>query len=227
VQLPDNSTKVLTDVRIGDTVAAVDAATGQRVWSEVYWTRTQRNVRAGLTELTVRSASGQLSKLLLTWDHLVYVGTEHDTFLDASPVMARDVRVGSVVWVSGTPGAPATGSVGKGMVLSNAVVPQTADLVTVHTLAGPVVVNGVVASSYEWDEGLKAVENAEARWMYTHFPAFAKSSAYRWIAEMSDDWINEPVVQAWRWLRGGDAGQGRRVAAPQGSEGAAMSQSEL
>lgn len=58
--------------------------------------------------------------------------------------MARDVAVGNYLWVRASNGLVLR------RVLSKSVSLETRPVVSVYTLAGPVLVDGVVASSYEW-----------------------------------------------------------------------------
>lgn len=79
----DNRTVQLQDVQVGDKIASIDVRTGRMVFSDVYYVRTRMEpTRTGMKiyEVTVADESSVSGSrvLRLTWDHLVYVGSDNE-----------------------------------------------------------------------------------------------------------------------------------------------------
>lgn len=195
VRLEDNSTVALSDVRVGDRVLAMDAATGAPVFSDVFYVRAAKQdaAAAPMVHLTV---SGHEAPLRLTTHHLVWVTDAAKWSPAANParvghrVQADAVAAGTYVWVAST----------EGVLLLRRVerverVQSTSPLVTVHTVAGPVVVDGVLASSYEVDAAVGSLEALEARVLYSWLPAVAKSEWYQAHARWWDANVAEPLLE--------------------------------
>lgn len=189
----DNTTVALTSVRMGDMVQSINAA-GELEFSPVYYVRefNQAGANAKLVELTVEGAARALR---LTTDHLVYVSrfwAPSATVAAAEEMMAADVKVGMYVWYAE----------GQKLALRRVDAVEVRDsvqrFVSMHTLAGPVVVDGVLASSYEWSSWWAALDNFELRTMFKYFPAVATSEWYQSHVAAWDDAVAEPIAATLR-----------------------------
>lgn len=203
----DNVTVPLTDLNIGDVVQAVDAH-GNAVWSDVYYLRVGD---AGDKHVTaIKLEDGRT--LRLTDDHLVYVSPKWTTSTTPRPDtsterQAQDVRVGEYVWTRSTAGGADKFLLSKVAAVDTEV--SSHPLVTVHTLEGPVVVDGVLASSYEYSSTLRWWENLEDRIVYTLLPDLAKSASFAAYQDAWDFWVGNPLhfavraaVDAWHVVTG-------------------------
>lgn len=220
VRRADNTTIFLKDVQLGDRLASVDTWTGDLVYSDVYYVRTRwepQHSGMKLFEIVVdEPGEARPRKLRLTWDHLVYVQRKDRPVMGA-PLssglherLAKDVQAGDVVWVLPENATAHHSTSGKHQPLEPRVVTLVHEIVryspltSVHTLAGPVVVDGVMASSYEWSSTMRYLENLEIRLLYYTFPSVLKSGMYQRMCDFFDDYVFEPIHHALRhafgWL---------------------------
>lgn len=161
VTLADGSTKTMASLRIGDKVLSVDENTGNLVYSEVYTffesdrsnVNTYLTLKLGRMDVTGRClgettppnvVSQSTWELHVTHNHAVYRSREGSTSLsDAELIHAGKVVVGDVMWaVETSKDATATAACVIG-------VEKQLEVGTFapHTLAGSIVVDGVVAHS--------------------------------------------------------------------------------
>jgi hypothetical protein len=144
VLLPDGSHRRLDALQIGDVVQAVDESTGKLVWSPVYmfFDATTAATRDFL-RIQLRSIKqGRLHMLHITPNHFVYAGPPASSSLaHARLVHAGTVHMGDTMWVRGE-----GGRVVESEVVDVERVPGEG-LFSPHTLAGSIVVDGVMAHS--------------------------------------------------------------------------------
>jgi len=196
VTLADNTTVPLSQLRVGDRVLAMDTTTGAAVFSDVYYVATAKadDAEASIVHIVVE---GHDQPLRLTDGHLVWATDLAKWTPTANAarvgrhVRAADVLKGMFVWVAEGQGAA---SLRPRRVEGVERVASTAPLVSVHTLAGPVVVDGVLASGYEENAAANMLEAAEARLLYRFAPSIAKSAWYQAHAQWWDAHVSEPLV---------------------------------
>jgi len=207
------------DLRVGDAVRSLSSSTGRAVWSDVFHVaKPSEEASANASLVDVRVAGSPAEPLRLTAEHLIYVvppsaiGPADSALLrsngsvacggrsaadakcpgvaEARPVPAALLRPGDVVLTLGHgPGEGAS----PGLARVTGVTPAVASgVVTVHTLDGPVLASGVVASSYECDEGHGWWDTVDLRAAYVAAP---------WLA--SDPWVRDAVAWADASVYGG------------------------
>eukprot|EP01029_Cantina_marsupialis_P019463 TRINITY_DN4516_c1_g2_i1.p1 TRINITY_DN4516_c1_g2~~TRINITY_DN4516_c1_g2_i1.p1 ORF type:complete len:618 (-),score=161.52 TRINITY_DN4516_c1_g2_i1:670-2523(-) len=181
--LPNNSTIPASEVQVGDIVQVVNAE-GKKTFSDVFYVR-ERDIgqKVGLLKLTTKSRS-----VVITVDHLLYSASElNSVFTDNIPIMAEKVTVGSLIWVD----------VDGKMVVESVIdvsVSETRSMMSVQTLEGNVVIDGVAVSSYETNETWGWIESLEERLVYKMFPSVAKTELYKKMSNLFEDYIQIPIV---------------------------------
>lgn len=187
-----NSTELvpLGDLRIGDTVLSADPATGETLFSDVYFMRLTKEggaadpAAATVTRVSVVEDNGERRTVSLTGGHLLYKA-------NGDAVTAEDVVRGDWVWMAAS--GRSSGLVPR-RVVDVEVVASDAGLVTVATMAGPIVVDGVLVSSYEWSDVWGPLESLDDRLLYALAPSFAKSEAWQKHAQWWDVNVAEPYI---------------------------------
>jgi hypothetical protein len=215
VEVEGKGTSTAGSLQVGDSVRSVDAS-GRLVWSPVYHVNRPgpgAEINASLVDVRVAPEGADSLTLRVTAEHLVYVvkpsalsrllAAEHHQELlhgsglhtctaeacptvgDAGEVPASLLRAGDVVLAApGQDGETAT-SVSLRRVLGVELA-RGNGVVTVHTLAGPVVANGIVASSYECDSNHGYWDSVDLRTAYQMAPWLAKAGWFREAVAWAD-----------------------------------------
>lgn len=196
----DNVTLQLSDVQLGDRVLTVNKD-GSVAFSDVYYKR-NRLASPDTEEEVVEIRLGSGEKLSLTPNHLVYVKERNDPRVYATrPIPAGEVVVGNELW---TAQPIISSSAVSSPVVSVKRAKATVGFHSLYTLQGAVVVDGVLASSYDDKQGewYGFADNIEERLMYIFAPTFART---RMFQAYSDAWesMRFPVWLDWAgWSAG-------------------------
>jgi len=144
VLLENGSRKVMSELQVGDRVQVVDTATGKLGFSDVYtWMDKHSSIVKNYLKLTVAGRSNNSTKELQVSDnHFVYAAKPSAPLSQARLVHAKYVEVGDAMWLAFDGESQAT----EGIVTSVATVTNTGAWAP-YTLAGSIVVDGVVAHS--------------------------------------------------------------------------------
>lgn len=192
-----NETVPLSQVRVGDRVLSIDEATGMPLFSDVFYVNVGNADGGATADVVEVTVDGVAAALRLTREHLVFASKNGLWSPSGTPasmghqVQAGALREGDYVWMHS--GGSAMAQLRR--VEAVAVASRKTALVSVHTLAGPVLVDGVLASSYESDATLAMLEATEARWVYKLAPSIAKSELYQAHARWWDENVSEPLLQ--------------------------------
>jgi hypothetical protein len=143
------------DVRVGDIVATLDESGERIVPSDVCYTVRGPAPRTGVVQLQLESGG----ELRVTDAHLVWL-ENRNTF-----VMACDVRVGDVMRIVADNQACVATSAVRGIVRDAG----TGELVTLFTVRGTVLANGVLASCYEHSHAVQRWTSIDTRLLYALF----------------------------------------------------------
>jgi hypothetical protein len=173
------ATTSVKDVRVGDVVATLDD-TGERiVASDVCYVASGAAPRTGVSLIQLESGD----ELRVTDEHLVWL-ENRNTF-----VMARDVRVGDVLRVAAT---SVTTAAVRGVVRNAG----TGALVTLFTVRGTVLANGMLASCYEHSHAIQRWTSIDTRLLYAIFgPKYVEWPAAMAAIEWTDV-IEEAITVA-------------------------------
>jgi hypothetical protein len=148
VRLSDGTRRRMDALRVGDTVEAMDESSGELIWSPIYMffdaDATRRTI---FLDIHLQEIQGSRDRRVLrvTPNHFVYATSAAlmaDDVSKASLLHAGAVRVGDTMWVSSESHSVAAAS----KVVAVEHVPGQG-VFSPHTLAGSIVVDGVVAHS--------------------------------------------------------------------------------
>jgi len=207
------------ELAVGDKVQAVDSASGNLTWSDVYHLREMEEVGlAGAKVVQVQGTpvDGTTPVLRLTAEHLVYVVKpselrkhvparvvealretsegvacpEHGewacpTVSHAGHVPAALLRQGDVILGVTEQGKQFLSRV-KRVAAVNIRAERGEGLVTIHTIAGPVVASNMVASSYECNANHGYWDAVDLRVAYQVAPWLARASWFREAVTWAD-----------------------------------------
>eukprot|EP01029_Cantina_marsupialis_P005467 TRINITY_DN1597_c0_g1_i1.p1 TRINITY_DN1597_c0_g1~~TRINITY_DN1597_c0_g1_i1.p1 ORF type:complete len:686 (-),score=177.03 TRINITY_DN1597_c0_g1_i1:155-2212(-) len=183
INLSNNSTLTAADIQVGDVVEVVNK-NGEKDFSPVFYVR-ERDIgeKVGLLKLTTASRA-----VTVTVDHLVFTAESTSAFFaNREATSAGKLTVGTFMWVD----------VGGKMIaepITDVSISKTQSMMSIQTLEGNVVIDGVAVSSYETNETWGWLESLEERFVFKFFPSIAKAEWYQKLSNLFEDYIQIPIV---------------------------------